>query len=292
MDDVYWHRGRQTLTTASSVLVSSSGYLNDARLREWIGTEALRRNGTDYPLLFGLPTMVRALDEARDLDRIEALIAEERRRKPALDAWFEARFISSYTKDDLAAQPAGSIGRRLFDYMAENGFELELDPRIQADPSWRPTTDFEYWNLRSGQTHDFDHILGEVGFDYLGEAWPAFFRIGNMYRHLSPELAGELSVLQMMIVWPWFLRTMMHYPTCWPALFDGMVKGYAAGQASDLIHTARYEGLLHLTPAEARASLGVRDISPTDTSALSAIWSEGEATLKANAQEARLRGGA
>lgn len=290
MDDIYWHRGRQTVSTPSSVLVSSSPYLNDARLREWIGTEALRRNGPDYPLLFGLPTMVQALGEARDLDRINALLAAERRSNPVLDAWFEERFVSSYTKDDLRAQPAGSIGRRLFDYMDENGFELELDPRIQASPDWKPTTDLEYWDLRTGQTHDFDHILGEVGFDYISEAWPAFFRIGNMYRHLSPELAGELSVLQMMIVWPWYMRTIMHYPTCWPAFFEGMMRGYAAGQASDPIYLARYDDMLHATPAEARAKLGVRAISPADTEALSAVWYEGEATLKANEREAKLRG--
>jgi hypothetical protein len=282
MDDkIYWHRGRNTPPTSSSVLVSSSPYLNDPRFREWISTEALRKNGPDYPLLFGMPTMTQALEQVRDVDRINALFAEERSRNPKLDAWFKEGFVSAFTKEDLRRQPAGSIGRILFEYMDENGFELELSPKLQADPTWKPSNDYEYWNLRSGQTHDFDHILAEVGFDYISEAFPAFFRIGNLYRHFSPELAGELSVMQMFISWPWYMRTILHYPTCWPAFFDGMVNGYACGQASDMINMARYDDILHLTPAEARDRVGVRNIVPADTNALSAIW-YGTATMRVN----------
>ncbi len=282
MDDIYWHRGKQKLTTPSSVLISSSAYLNDSRIREWIATETLRRNGPDYPLLYGLPTLVQALDEIRDVDRIDELFARERRINRQLDRWFEERFVSTYTKEDLARQPEGSIGRIFFEHMDENGFELVLDPRIQANPHWKPQNDYEDRNLRSGQTHDFDHVLAEVGFDYIGEAFPAFFRIGNLFRHLSPELAGELSVLQMLISWPWYMRTILHYPTCWQALFDGMVHGYACGQASDPIYTVRYEDVMHLTPTQARENLGVRNIVPADTKALSAIWYEGSPIIVAN----------
>src|SRR5262245_30000681 len=99
MDDkIYWHRGRSTPPTDSSVLVSSSPYLNDARFREWISTEALRKNGPDYPLLFGMPTMLQALHGTRDVGKINALFAEERARNPKLDAWFKEGFVSTFTK--------------------------------------------------------------------------------------------------------------------------------------------------------------------------------------------------
>jgi len=280
MDEIYWHKGLKRITTQSSTLISSSRYLNDARLREWISTEALRRNGRDYPFLYGLPTMIRALDESRDIDRIDALFAAERKINPALDRWLDERFVSRYTKADLAANPEGSIGRRLFDYMDANGFELELDPRLQADPDWKPTTDFEYFNLRSGQTHDFDHILAEVGFDFMSELYPAFFRIGNLFRHLGEELAGELGVLQMFIIWPWVMRTILHYPGAWEAMWDGMMKGYAAGQESAPVFLVRYDDILHLTPAEARERLGIVYRGGADTTRESALWAEGKATHK------------
>ena len=50
MDDIpYLARGVALLGTDSSVLISSSKYLNDPRLRDWIAKIALRRNGPDYP---------------------------------------------------------------------------------------------------------------------------------------------------------------------------------------------------------------------------------------------------
>lgn len=93
-EDIPWYRERKPVTTTSSVLASSSQYLNDARTREWISTEDLRRNGSDYPFLFGLPTLIHALDEMRNVERINRLFAEERARNPELDAWFEELFIS------------------------------------------------------------------------------------------------------------------------------------------------------------------------------------------------------
>ena len=50
MDDVpYLLRGITQLSTASSTLISSSKYLNNPRLREWVATELLRRKGPDLP---------------------------------------------------------------------------------------------------------------------------------------------------------------------------------------------------------------------------------------------------
>ena len=65
---IFYLNGRRKVRTESSVLVSSSRWLNDARVREWVSTENLRRNGHDYPLLYGLPTLMQAVDEVRDVE--------------------------------------------------------------------------------------------------------------------------------------------------------------------------------------------------------------------------------
>ena len=57
-NSVVFLNGRREVPTMSSVLASSSRWLNDPRIREWITTESLRRNGADYPLLFGLPQLI------------------------------------------------------------------------------------------------------------------------------------------------------------------------------------------------------------------------------------------
>jgi hypothetical protein len=47
-DYSYFHKGIQHLTTPSSVLISSSKYLNSPELRDWIATHFMRRNGADF----------------------------------------------------------------------------------------------------------------------------------------------------------------------------------------------------------------------------------------------------
>ncbi len=50
MNDIpYLLRGVTPVATDSSVLVSSSKYLNHPRMRDWISTITLKRNGPDRP---------------------------------------------------------------------------------------------------------------------------------------------------------------------------------------------------------------------------------------------------
>lgn len=268
--------GRVEIPTLSSALVSSSRWLNDPRIREWMSTESLRRNGADYPLLQGMPVLLNAIDEVRDRERVDALIQQERRANPALDAWFEERFISTYTVEDLGRNPAGSLGRLLHDHMVELGLSPELLPQRIEDPTWAPQSDLDYFTLRSGQTHDFDHLLGEVGFDVMAEIFPTGLRTGNMFAHVSPELAGELLTTNSFIIFPWLMRTMLHYPAAWPTLWRNLESGYRIGQQSDMLFTARFEDVLHLSPAEARDALGVRGFAgPTSSEDASLIFGEG-----------------
>jgi ubiquinone biosynthesis protein Coq4 len=276
---VYYH-GRETVATPSSVLISSSQFLNDARLREWVSTETLRRNGSDYPLLYGIPSMVDAIEQSRDLDKVEALIAAERRKNPALDRWFRERFISSFTLEDLADNPPGSVGRLLFEHMESLGLSPELTQQRMLDPQWTPGSDIEFFTLRFNQIHDFNHILGEVGFDVLSEIWPTGLCTGNIFAHVSPELAGELLRLNTLTTFPWMIRTMLHYPAAWPTLWRNLTHGYGVGQQSDLLFTVRYEDIFHLSPAEARARIGMRGVNgPMSSVEASLIFGEGRTIL-------------
>ena len=277
---IFYLNGRRMVKTESSVLTSSSRWLNDARIREWVSTESLRRNGHDYPLLYGTPVLLEAIDQVRDIDKVERLIKEERRKNPALDRWFDKRFISTYTLDDLKAYPQGSIGRQLFDYMNDHDLSPQLDPRILANPDWTPELDIEYFNMRMGQTHDFYHILGEIGFGVVAEYFITGVNTGNAFAHFSPELAGELMTVNTFIMFPWMFRTMLHYPAAWPTLWRNMTYGHELGEQSDLLFTARYEELLPLSPAEARQVLGWRGFKgPTDSKEASIIFGEGREIL-------------
>lgn len=273
---VFYLNGRRTIQTESSVPVSSSRWLNDARVREWIATENLRRNGHDYPLLFGLPTLMQATDQVRDVDAAERLSEAERAVNPVWDRFLSEGFVSRYTKCDLAAYPAGSTGRLLFEYMDEFDLSPELNSRILADSNWKPANTLDFWNLRMGQTHDLYHILGEVGFGCVSEYFITGVMMGNTFRHLSPDLAGALMTVNTLIMFPWMTRTMLHYPGAWPELWNCLSYGYEVGQQSDPLFTVHYEDVMALTPAEAREQIGWRGHrGPLDTKVASEIFGEG-----------------
>ena len=262
---------------STSSLHASSRWLADPRIRDWVATESLRSNDPGYGLLGGFPPMVQAIDEVRDRDRAERLIKEERRKNKALDRWFDERFISTYSIADLGTNGEGTLGRMLYDYMVDLDLTLELLPQRRDNPDWAPESDLDYFTLRTGQTHDFDHLLGESGFDVIGELFPAGLRIGNLFAHLSPELAGELHTTNMFVTFPWMMRTVLHYPMVWLDLWENFTHGHDVGTASPMLFTVRWEDLLHLTPEEARRELGVKGFrGPRDNRAASRIFGEGQ----------------
>ena len=274
MDD-FSRLGARAIATGNSTLISSSKYLNDPRLRDAMATAILRRNGRERRVGWDSTPIVRAYRELRDAGAINDLIAAERRRNPVLDAWFETRHISTFKRADLARYREGTLGWTFHRYLSDNDFDIELDPNLRRDPSWRPQTDLEYFELRSAQTHDFEHILGGVGFDFLGEVVPFWMRLENYFAHLSPELAGELAVVYQLLVLPMQTRTVLHYPRAWTVVSRYIERGIQLGRAAGPFFMARYEDLFELSVAETRQALGIPEIEEWDSSALSDYWSEG-----------------
>ncbi|GAD48194.1 hypothetical protein NT2_02_02760 [Caenibius tardaugens NBRC 16725] len=255
---VFYLNGRRILKTESSIPISSSPWLNDARMREWIATENLRRNGPDYPLLYGLPPLLNAIDDCRDHEYLEQLFADERKRNPAFDRFMEEGYLSAFRRDDLAQYAAGTVGHELYAYMIEHDLSPDLHDKVMADSGWKPAHSMEYWDLRMSQTHDFFHILGEVGFSTVAEYFVTGVMTGNVFQHVSPELASKLMSTNTLIMFPWMTRCMLHYGEAWPVLWHHITHGYEVGQKSDMLFSQKFEGVLHMTPAEARDALGMR----------------------------------
>lgn len=269
MEVSYLMRGVMPVETESSVLVSSSKYLNDPRLREWIAMIALRRNGHDFPPPAEMHTLPRILDELRDHDHIEAMFTEERKVNPALDRWMSEGFISDYKIEDFKDYAPGTVGGIFYDWITAGNYGIQIVP-------WtKPQTQLQFYNMRSGQTHDFEHILCGGGFNSMGELVPYWYRLTNVFKHIrNPELAGELSVLQMLGSLRYTVRTLLHYPHIWEVTVDAMQRGMRVGQQSDALFMAKLEDVFHLPVAEARAVLGVRGAEDRDTSAEGDIFLE------------------
>jgi ubiquinone biosynthesis protein Coq4 len=267
VDIPYLLRGVMPVATESSVLVSSSKYLNHPRLREWVAMILLRKNGADFPAQAEMWEIIGILDELRDHDRIEAMFAEERKTNKPLDDWFKERHMSSYALADFERYAPDTVGGKYYRYLKDGGFEAQIVP-------WQePKTQLQFYNLRSGQTHDFEHILCGGGFNYMGELVPYWYRLTNVFKFIeNKELAGELSVMQMLGSLRYTVRTMLHYPQVWETAVACIQRGMKAGQDSDALFMKKIEPVFGMRLDEARKTLGVRGVEDVDTSREGDIW--------------------
>ena len=189
-DTPYLARGVRLLGTDSTILISSSKYLNEPRLRDWVAKIALKKNGADYPPAAEMYELIQILQDLRDFDRLEDLFREERKTNPALDNWFNAWFCSDYTIEDLKDCAPGTVGGIYYQAATQGSYD------VQIVPNFKPQTQWQYYSLRAGQTHDYEHILTGGGFNYIGELLPYWFRLATIDQHIqNKELAGEMNVM-------------------------------------------------------------------------------------------------
>lgn len=270
----YLQRGRQVIETPSSILISSSKYLNDYRIREWVTNQCLKRNGRDCPNTYGIPPLIEAVREVQDHTRIEALFDEARRDWPEFDRWLDDRWLSRITRDDMKSCPEGSVGGIWYAWLSSGNMQVDIIPTFE------PRSSFEYFFLRGVQIHDIMHILSGGGFDGMGEIMPAFLKYGNLFRHFTPELAGLLNVQNTLLTIPMFMRGPLHYPELFTTMWDLASYAMNVGRDSDALFLPRYEEYMDLPLEEARRKFGVRGARSIDTARESAYWDERSATLE------------
>jgi len=252
----YLARGMREVETDSSVLVSSSKYLNNARMRDWVATHFLRRNGPDRPTPSDNVELKKALAEIRDPDHVEALFERERKINPRLDRWLTERFVSTYSAEDLKKYPKDSLGEIFYRTVVQRGFDYNLEADLA------PKSHYDFFWTRHLQTHDIEHILCGGAFDQMGEIVIHWVNVTNYFEHVGAELAGEMANKMLFGTLRFVMRSMLHYPETWQTVTSAMSRGIRVGKASEAIFMFRYEDVFHLPLEEARAALGVRDLGP------------------------------
>ena len=258
------------VATESSVLVSSSSWLNHAPLRDWIATQYLRRNGPDRLTASDTADgLIPLFAELRDLDRIAALIEHEKTINPRFKAWVDERFISQLTREDFAHFAPDTVGGIYYRYQVEHNISLNL-----AREMIEPKDDFEFMRFRLGQIHDYEHIIAGGGFNTLGEVFPYFVRLSSSFTHLSPDLALAFSELYILGGFRLPLRAGLNYPECMLTVLDCMARAIRIGMASEPVFMAKFEDVLDLTPMKAREALGVRHAEDVDTAGVSRIFDD------------------
>ncbi|TZG29383.1 Coq4 family protein [Sphingomonas montanisoli] len=259
----------KTPETRSSVLISSSPFLNHAGLRDWVATHYLRKNGPDRgnegDTADGL---IPALNSMTDVPKIERLIDEEREKNPAFRDWVDEAYIAPHSADFFKGYPEGSFGHRYWSVI-DGGYQPNLAREMIV-----PKSRYEFIRFRFGQIHDFEHLIAGGGFNTLGELMPYFVRLSNVHRHLSSELAGELTRFYVLGGYRFPVRAGLHYPQIYMTVLELQMRGIRIGLESDPIFMAKFEDVLHLPLPEARAALGVRHAEDLDTEEASRIFDD------------------
>jgi ubiquinone biosynthesis protein COQ4 len=266
----------------SSLLTSNSRWLNNSAVREILATWLLRKNGPDFPVEADHTLGMReATEQVIPPSEIEELMVEERRVNPTFDAFMGEGFFSRFRNEDFDQYAPGTFGGIIGRQIREFGFDLTLG--VDMSKVERPTTNFAYWKLRTGQTHDFEHIAVGGQFNSIGEIVVIFAKAANTSMHVGPELASALNAYLLFSGMRMVSRSLLHYPQTWPKALECLEQGLRVGRASAPMYAYRYEDVFHLTPEAAREKLGVKHAYEVDSDRAAMIFRE-EAELATAAE--------
>lgn len=275
--DAYLGKNIRLGEPTSSLPLSTSEWLNNGKIREVLAIWLLRKNGPDFPVeadhTLGLST---AFNEVVPPEKVNALLDEERRKNPELDAWFREGFISTYDNEFFNQFAPGTVGGMIGHQIREHGFDLTLGVG-NAIP--KDMNSLAYWSIRGRQSHDFEHILTGGQFNSLGEVAITFGRVANQSRHLSPELAAAVNPYQAFAGLRMVTRAMLHYPETLTQTLRCLEQGIRVGRESPPFWFMKWEDVFHMTPDEARRHFGVPEIREVDTHHEAIVFREDPADL-------------
>lgn len=270
----YFARGMTAASTDSPFLLSTSSFLNDPRLRDWVAAACLRRNAKGYPIVADVSTLTPILFSHMNIPKVDDLFEAECAKNPALAAWFETGFVSAITRESLAPYGPDTVGGIFRAYLVRNNFEPEFKgARGKIGKGY-----FSYYQHRLSQQHDLEHICGGFSFEYISEIGVTWMRMRSLFQHLSPELAGALSLTYSLLMVPQLNRVILHYPEAFLSLWQNLQQGDLVGATSEPIFMMKYEDVLHLPVEQARVQLGYRNVKQMDMSEAAAIYTEGFGT--------------
>ena len=220
----YFNGAIKTHTTESSVLISSSPYLNHGPLRALIAQEMLRRNGPDMPNTAYIPEVAEILMQLEDLGRIIQLFEEEKARLPQFREWLEKRQLADFRIDEVKHCAPGTLGAALHHFMDESGYELDIFYRELV-----VVNDFTYYLRQTALTHDIEHMITGFGPNHGGEVALLNANLHARVRYFHPELAAFFNRVQIYLKAKTIMKDGLHYPEAMvlnlEAEYHGAVQG-------------------------------------------------------------------
>lgn len=224
-DRAYFNGAIKTIETESSVLVSSSRYLNHPLLRELFAQEMLRRNGPDLPNTAYIPDVAQILHDLEDMPRIMELFEMEKARLPRFREWLEKKSLSNYNLEETKNCARGTLGAMIHDFMANSGYQLDLFfQEIQV------VNDFTYYLRQTALTHDIEHMISGFGPNHGGEVALLSANMHARARYFHPELAGFFNRIFYFLKARTLMRDGLHYPDAMTVHLEAEFQGAQQGR--------------------------------------------------------------
>ena len=254
----YFNGRIQKVTTESSVLVSSSKYLNNPELRELIAQEMLRRNGPDLPNTAYIPEVAQILMQLEDFARIIALFEQEKARLPRFREWCEKRALADFKKDEVKHCAPGTLGAALHDFMVNSGYELDIFYReIQV------VNDLTFYLRQTALTHDIEHIVSGFGPNHGGEVALLNANLHAKARYFHPELSAFFNRVQIYLKAKTLMKDGLHYPDAFVLNLEAEHQGAVQGRNWKYpLMLADWRGMVEWSIAEIREELGITPVPP------------------------------
>ncbi|TCM14689.1 ubiquinone biosynthesis protein Coq4 [Novosphingobium sp. PhB165] len=224
-DRAYFNGAIKAITTQSSVLVSSSRYLNHAPLRALIAQEMLRRNGPDLPNTAYIPEVAQIFHELEDMPRIIQLFEMEKARLPEFRRWLEEKRLADFTIAELEHCAPGTLGAAIRDFMVNSGYQLDLFfQEVQV------VNDFTYYLRQTALTHDIEHMVTGFGPNHGGEIALLTANMHAKARYFHPELSAFFSRIAFYLKAKTILKDGLHYPEAMVVNLEAEFRGAEQGR--------------------------------------------------------------
>ncbi len=254
----YFNGRIKQITSESSVLVSSSPYLNHSGLRSLIAQEMLRRNGPDLPNTAFIPQVAEILMQLEDMPTIIGLFEAEKARLPMFRDWLAKRELADFKKDEVRHCAPGTLGAMLFDFMENSGYELDIFYReVQV------VNDFTFYLRQTALTHDIEHLVTGFGPNHGGEIALLTANMHSKFRYFRPELAAFFNRIQSYLKAKTIMKDGLHYPDAMAINLEAEFRGAEQGRNWKYpIAIAPWRQWIDRQISDIREELGITPIPP------------------------------
>ena len=256
----YFNGASKAVTTESSVLVSSSPYLNNPELRALVAQEMLRRNGPDLPNTAYIPQVAQILHNLEDMPAIIRLFEEEKARLPQFRAWLEGRKLSNFTIAEVKDCAPGTLGAALHHFMANSGYQLDLFfQEIEV------VNDFTFYLRQTSLNHDIEHMVSGFGPNHGGEIALLTANMHSKALYFRPELAAFFNRVATYLRAKTLMKDGLFYPEASVVHYEAEYLG--AQQARNWkypIMIACWRDYVDWQIADIREELGITPIVPEE----------------------------